>query len=288
MNNYVIFTDSACDIKPVILNEWGVRFINLNFHFAGEGKEYSNDEMDIKTFYDRMRAGETAKTSAVNPEGFASEFEEILKEGLDILYLGFSSGLSTTFNSARIAASELEEKYPNQKIICVDTLCASAGQGLLVHLAVEKKNSGATIEETAKYVKDSVLSLCHWFTVDDLEYLKRGGRVSPTVAFVGGILGIKPVLHVDNEGKLISVSKVRGRKASLNALVEKYGELAINPQNGLAYISSADCAEDVEYVKSLLMEKYNTEVEVVTDVGPVIGAHSGPGTFALFFLGKER
>lgn len=287
MSDFVLLTDSACDLKPEVLNEWGVDFINLSFRFDGEDKEYSNDEMDIKTFYDRMRKGETAKTSAINPETFSKKFEEFLVAGKDILYVSFSSGLSTTFNSARIAAGELEEKFPERKIICVDSLCASAGQGLLVHFALQKKNAGATIEETAKFLEDNALSLCHWFTVDDLVYLKRGGRVSPTVAIVGGILGIKPVLHVDNEGKLINVSKVRGRKASLNALLDKYGELAKDTK-GTVYISNADCGDDVEYLKAQFKEQYNTEVDIVTDIGPVIGAHSGPGTIAVFFLGKER
>lgn len=287
MSDFVLLTDSACDIKPEILNDWGVDYINLSFRFEGEDKEYSNDEMDIKTFYDRMRKGDTAKTSAINPETFSNKFEEILSQGKDILYIAFSSGLSTTFNSARIAAGELEEKYPKQRIICVDSLCASAGQGLLVHFALQKKNAGATIEETAKFVEDNALSLCHWFTVDDLVYLKRGGRISPTVAIVGGLLGIKPVLHVDNEGKLVSVSKARGRKASLNALLDKYGELAKDTQ-GTVYICNADCGDDVEYLKAQFKEQYNTEVDIVTDIGPVIGAHSGPGTIAVFFLGKKR
>lgn len=287
MNNFVIYTDSACDLKPDVLKSINVECIQLSFRFDNDDKDYLNNEMDIKTFYDRMRKGETAKTSAINPETFSHRFEELLSEGRDILYIGFSSGLSTTFNSARIAADELKAKYPERKIICVDSLCASAGQGLLVYLALQKKNAGATIEETAKFVEDNALSLCHWFTVDDLVYLKRGGRISPTVALVGGILGIKPVLHVDNEGKLVSVSKVRGRKASLNALLDKYGELAKDTK-GTVYISNADCSEDVEYLKEQFKGQYKTEVEIVTDIGPVIGAHSGPGTMAVFFLGKER
>ena len=287
MSDFILLTDSACDLKPEVLNEWGVKFINLSFHFEGEEKEYSNDEMDIKTFYDRMRKGETAKTSAINPETFSHRFEELLSEGRDILYIGFSSGLSTTFNSARIAADELKAKYPERKIICVDSLCASAGQGMLVYLAAKKRDLGADLETVAEYIEGIKLNLCHWFTVDDLVYLKRGGRVSPTVAFVGGILGIKPILHVDNEGKLINVSKARGRKASLNALLDKYGELAENRQ-GTVFISNADCHEDASYLKTQFKERYNAEIEIVTDIGPVIGAHSGPGTMAVFFLGNER
>ncbi len=288
MNSYTIITDSACDLAPGILSKWNVKNINLCFHFEGEDKEYFNDEMDIKVFYDRMRNGETAKTYAINPDRFAEAFEEVLKQGNDILYLGFSSGLSTTFNSSRIAAEELGEKYPQRKILCVDSLCASAGQGLLLYYLCQKRDSGATLEEAAEYIEEIKLSLCHWFTVDDLVYLKRGGRISPTVAFVGGLLGIKPILHVDNEGKLVSVSKVRGRKASLTEMVNKYGELAKTPENGFAYICQADCREDAEFVKAQLVEQYNATVEIVTDIGPVIGAHSGPGTLAVFFLGKER
>ncbi len=288
MNDFVIITDSACDLKPEILKSWNVENINLSFHFENENKEYSNDEMDIKTFYQRMKDGETAKTSAINPDGFTVAFEEILKTGKDVLYLGFSSGLSTTYNSSRIAADELAEKYPENKVVCVDTLSASAGQGLLIYLAVQKKNEGADIDTVAKYVEDTRLSLCHWFTVDDLVYLKRGGRVSPTVAFVGAVLGIKPILHVDNEGKLVSVSKVRGRKAALLNLVEKYGELAIENEEKIAYISNADCSDDADYIKFELIKRYGVDVKIITDIGPVIGAHSGPGTIAVFFLGKER
>ena len=287
MNNFVIYTDSACDLKPDVLKSLNVECIQLSFRFDNEDKDYLNNEMDINTFYNRMKNGETAKTSAINPETFSHRFEELLSEGRDILYIGFSSGLSTTFNSARITADELKAKYPERKIICVDSLCASAGQGLLVYLAAKKRDLGADLETVAEYIEGIKLNLCHWFTVDDLVYLKRGGRISPTVAIVGGILGIKPILHVDNEGKLINVSKARGRKASLNALLDKYGELAENRQ-GTVFISNADCHEDVSYLKTQFKERYNAEIEIVTDIGPVIGAHSGPGTMAVFFLGKER
>ena len=288
MNEYIIFTDSACDMKPDVLAAWGVSYINLSFHFEGEDKEYSNDGMEIGEFYDRMRKGAIAKTAAINPETFATAFEAILKQGKDILCLAFSSGLSTTCNSARIAAEELSEKYPDRKIVVVDTLAASAGQGLLVYLTVKKKNSGASLEEAAEYAEKTKLKICHWFTVDDLVYLKRGGRVSPAVAFVGAVLGIKPVLHVDNEGKLVSVSKVRGRKAALNALVAKCGELGTDIKNGTIYISQADCMDDANEVAKQIKSKFGGTVDIITDVGTVIGAHSGPGTMALFFVGRER
>ena len=288
MNEYIIFTDSACDMKPDVLAAWGVSYINLSFHFEGEDKEYSNDGMEIGEFYDRMRKGAIAKTAAINPETFATAFEAILKQGKDILCLAFSSGLSTTCNSARIAAEELSEKYPDRKIVVVDTLAASAGQGLLVYLTVKKKNSGASLEEAAEYAEKTKLKICHWFTVDDLVYLKRGGRVSPAVAFVGAVLGIKPVLHVDNEGKLVSVSKVRGRKAALNALVAKCGELGTDIKNGTIYISQADCMDDANEVAKQIKAKFGGTVDIITDVGTVIGAHAGPGTMALFFVGRER
>ncbi len=288
MNDYVIYTDSACDIRPELLKDWGISYSLLTFQFEGENKEYSNEDMGIDIFYNRMRVGDVARTSAINPDTFSSSFEKILKTGKDVLYLGFSSGLSTTYNSARIAAEELLTNYPDRKIITVDTLSASAGQGLMLYLVSEKKKAGATIEEAAAYAEEIRPKLCHWFTPDSLTYLKRGGRVSPTVAFVGTVLGIKPILHVDDNGKLINVSKVRGRKASLDALVSKYGELAEDKKNGTVFICQADCLDDAHYIESEIKSKYGADVKVITDIGPVIGAHAGPGTIAVFFIGKER
>ena len=288
MSTFIIHTDSACDLKPEVLAEWGVPYTSLTFRFDGEENEFANGDMTAEDFYAKMRAGGVGKTAAVNSETFRKAFLKTLKEEKDILYLGFSSGLSTTYNSARLAAEELRGQFPDRKIITVDTLAASAGQGLLVYLALEKQKSGATIEETAAYIEGIKLNLCHWFTVDDLVYLKRGGRVSPTVAFVGNVLGIKPVLHVDNEGHLVNVSKVRGRKTAVVALAEKYGALANDLAGGTVYISHGDCMKDAEELASILKEKYGATVQIITDVGPVIGSHSGPGTLALFFVGKER
>lgn len=287
MSNFILCTDSGCDIRESVLKEWDIPCLQLTFKFDGEDTEHTENDMQIKDFYDSMREGKVAKTSAINPDTFSETFEGFLKDGKDVLYLSFSSGLSTTFNSARLAAEELSETYTDRKIIVVDSLCASAGQGLLLYLALQKKNEGATIEEVAKYIEDTKLNLCHWFTVDNLVYLKRGGRVSPTVAFVGSVLGIKPVLHVDNEGHLISKEKVRGRKTALNTLISKYEELALD-KNGIVFISSADCKEDTDYMEKEFTERYGARVELITDIGPVIGAHAGPGTMAVFFLGKER
>ena len=288
MNDYKIVVDSACDIAPEILDKWDVTCVPLTFMFGDEGKEYANGEMNVKEFYNRMRAGETARTSAVNVETFKECFRSILEEGTDILYIAFSSGLSTTYNSGRIAAEELSGDYPDRKVIAVDTLSASAGYGLLVNLACEKKKNGESLEGVAKFIEETRLHMCHWFTVDDLVYLKRGGRIHPSVAFVGTLLGIKPVLHMDNEGHLVNMTKVRGRKASVKALADKLGELAIDSTKGPVYLCHGDCREDADELASIIKKEYGIEVGYIADVGPVIGAHSGPGTLAVFFLGKER
>ena len=288
MNNYIIYTDSACDIAPEILEEWGVKFIPLTFMFQEEDKQYSNYDLSAKDFYGRMREGKVAKTSAINIATFKEEFGKILADGCDLLYIAFSSGLSTTYNSAHLAVEELKEEYPDRKIITVDTLSASAGMGLLVYLTVQKKNEGASIEQAAQFAYNNRLNLCHWFTVDDLVYLKRGGRVSPTVAFVGGLLGIKPIMHMDNDGKLINMFKARGRKAAIQAIADKYGELSITPNKGTVFISHGDCIDDAKALADIVKKTYGVEVKIFADIGPVIGAHSGPGTLALFFLGKER
>ena len=289
MRDYVIFSDSACDIKPELLAEWGVPYRNLTFRFDGEEKEYSNDDMSVVEFYNKMRAGGVAKTAAVTPDAFAKMFEEeALKLGKDVLYIGFSSGLSTTYNSGRIAALELKEKYPEAKIIAVDTLAASAGEGLMLYLTLQEKKKGATIEEAEAFVRDLIGRMGIWFTVDDLVYLKRGGRVSPTAAFVGNLLGIKPVLYMDNEGHLIPVSKVRGRRTSIVAMADKYTEKAVDKANGTVFISHGDCLADAQQLADILKERHGVEVKIITDVGPVIGAHSGPGTVALFFVADAR
>ena len=287
MNSFVIFTDSSCDISYETVKEWGSDYSHLTFRFNDSNTEYTGATMDTKEFYEKMRQGGIAKTSAINPDGFIARFEEYLKDGTDVLYLGFSSGLSTTYRSGVLAANFLSEKYPERKILCVDTLCASAGQGLLLKMAIDKKESGATIEETRDYVESIKMNIVHWFTVDDLVYLKRGGRVSATTAFVGNMLGIKPVMHVDNEGHLVNVAKVRGRKMAILELAKKYGELHLDDE-GYVYISHGDCLADAEFLAKTIEEKYGRKTEIITFVGPVIGAHSGPGTLALFFVGKER
>ena len=285
MSKYVIMTDTACEIEQSVLTEWGIDAVKLSYSFENGD---NNGKLSSTDFYARMRAGEVAKTSAVNPDTFVKTFTTVLEQGVDILYIAFSSGLSTTCNSARIAADELKEQYPERKVVVVDSLCASAGQGLFVYLVNQKKLSGASLEEAADYAEEIKLNICHWFTVDDLVYLKRGGRVSPAVAFVGGMLGIKPVMHVDNEGHLVNVEKVRGRKAAIQALAGKLDEYAIDKANGEIFISHGDCVDDANTLADILAQKCNSKVNIITDIGAVIGAHSGPGTLALFFVGKER
>lgn len=288
MRDYVIFVDSACDCTSELLNNWGVSFCTLSLTFDGDAREYQDQEIPSAEFYNRMRNGEIPKTSAANMGKFYDAFEEIVKQGKDILYLGFSSGLSATFNFAREAAEEIMSENPDCNIKVVDSLCASAGYGLLVKLLVDKKNSGATIDELYEFAEKSKLNVCHWFTVDDLKYLKAGGRISATTALLGGMLNIKPVMKMDNNGKLISVSKVRGRKAALKAIADLYADTALDKKNGTVFISHGDCIDDANTLADMIKQSCGVKVELITGVGPVIGSHSGPGTLALFFLANER
>ena len=288
MEDYVIFTDSCCDVSPELLAKWGVPYANMTFSFDGEDKEYIGTDISNHDFYDRMRQGAHARTAAINADTFARAFTPILEEGKDILYVAFSSGLSTTVNSAHMAAEELKEQHPDRKIVIVDTLAASAGGGLMDYMAVAKKNEGAPIEENAAYMESLVPQHCIWFTVDDLEYLKRGGRVSPLVAFAGGVLGIKPILQMDEEGHLVKVSTARGRKKAIEALAEKYAELSYEEKNTPIFISHAEAENDAKQLADILKQRHGVEVTLITEIGPVIGSHAGPGTIALFFIGKHR
>ncbi|MBQ3010111.1 MAG: DegV family protein [Oscillospiraceae bacterium] len=286
MNEYIIFTDSGCDLSPALLAQWNVDSCSLSFLFDGEESVYGNNDMSPAEFYAQMRSGKLAKTAAVNPEAFAKKFEAHLKQGRDILYLGFSGTLSTTYNSAVIAASELAEAYPDRKIITVDTLSASAGEALLIYLTLQEKEKGATIEEAAQFAEQTKPQICQWFTTDTLTYLKRGGRISAASAVFGNMLDIRPVLHVDAEGGLSNVKKVRGRKASIQELSSRVVRTAA--ENSPVFISHADCEADAEALAQMIFRQTGLETQIITHVGPVIGAHAGPGTLALFFVGSER
>ena len=287
MANFKIITDSGCDLSAEMLQELQVNTVSLSVLFQGESRPDSVDA-GVQEFYNGLRAGEVATTSAVNPDGWAAVMEPVLRAGQDALALTFSSGLSTTYQSAVIAANELMEQYPQRNIYVVDTLCASLGQGLLVWYACKKRDEGMEFDALADWVEDNKLNLCHWFTVDDLMFLKRGGRISAATALVGTMLQIKPVLHVDDEGHLINVAKARGRKASIDALAKKLGETGLPGANDTVFISHGDCIEDVKILEATLKEKYGVKHVFTYYVGAVIGSHSGPGTIALFFMGSKR
>lgn len=289
MNEYVIVTDSSCDLPASVAKEMQVLVLPLEVNMNGDIK--MNNEIDIKEFYDYLRAKNDAKTSAVNMDRFVEAFEPIVASGKDLLYIGFSSGLSATFMAGKNAAEELSEKYPDRRIMAVDSLCASLGQGLLVKLAVDKKNEGASIEELAAYLESEKWHLAHWFTVEDLFFLHRGGRVSKATAILGTALQFKPIMHVDDEGHLVKnvkPDKVRGRNASIAELFNQMKRTAINPEKQTVYISHGDCYEDAKKLADMITAEWGITDILISEVGPVIGAHSGPGTLALFFLGSER
>ena len=284
---YVIVTDSTCDMPPELYSQMGVKVMKLSFEI--DGHTHSDGDMDYHEFYDMMRKGSTTKTSQISPAQSETAFEKYVKKGLDVLYLGFSSGLSGTYNSACIARDNLLEKYPEAKIICIDSLCASMGEGLLLYKAWEKMCEGLGIDEVAKWIEDNKLHLVHLFTVDDLVYLQRGGRISKVTAVAGAILGIKPILHVDDEGRLVKIDKVRGRRQSLNKIIDIMCERIEGYDNSVIGISHGDCWGDADYIADLARKKLGQDTKVITSyVGTVIGAHSGPGTLAFFFMGDKR
>lgn len=289
MANYVLFTDSTTDLTPALVEELGVRVLPMTFNL--DGRDYrnypDNRELSAHDFYDALRSGSMSTTSQINQAAFQDAFEPVLAEGKDILYLAFSSGLSGTCHSAALAAEELNEKYPERTIRVVDTLLASMGEGLGVYYAAKKMAAGMELNELADWFEQNRLHVSSWFTVDDLMFLKRGGRLSGAAAVAGTLLGIKPVLHVDNEGHLIPMEKVRGRKASLDALVKHLKKSPIPLEEQVIFLSHGDCAEDAEYVANAVRELGVARVEI-NHIGPVIGAHSGPGTVALFFFDEVR
>ena len=290
MSEFVILTDSCADLTAELVEQLDVQVLPLSYNMDGKivYNYPDNREMDPHEFYDLLRGGKMATTSAVNVAQYTEAMEPYLQAGKDVLILAFSSGLSTTYNSGVIAADDLREKYPERKIYVVDTLCASMGQGLLVYLAAKERAKGKSIEEVRDWAQANKLSVAHQFTVNDLHFLKRGGRVSAATAVVGSMLAIKPMLHVDDEGHLINIAKARGRAASLKGLVDKMEQAAINPAEQTVFISHGDCLEDAQTVADMVKERFGVKEVIINYVGPVIGAHSGPGTVALFYIAKER
>ena len=288
--SYRITTDSTSDLPQSFLKERDIACIGLGFML--EGKEYTEGpdvEITLPDFYNKLRAGVQATTMQINAFTFTSFVEPFLAAGEDVLHVAFSSGLSGTYASCENAAKELREKYPDRKLVVVDTLAASLGEGLLVYYADENRKAGMSLEDNARWLEEHKLNLCHWFTVDDLMHLHRGGRVSKTSAILGSVIGIKPILHVDNDGHLILVSKTRGRQSSLQALVKKMKESAWdNVKDQAIFISHGDCQDDAEKLKSMIEKEIGCKTFLINYVGTVIGSHSGPGTLALFFLGNQR
>lgn len=290
MQDYIIMTDSCCDLTDQMARELELEVLPLTMTM--DGKEYPNTldgrYITNEEFYKRLRAGKTSTTAAANVGQFEDAMRAVLGRGQDILCLCFSSALSTTYQSAVIAAENLAPDFPERTIRVIDTLSASRGQGLLVYLAAQKKKEGLTLSQLGDWVEDNKLHVCHWFTVDDLNHLKRGGRVSAAAALFGTMLSIKPVLHVDDTGHLVPVSKTRGRKASLLALVDRMAESAVDPAGQTIFISHGDCEADAEFVADEVRRRFGVQDIYINYVGPVIGNHSGPGTLALFFLGSRR
>lgn len=290
--NYAIVTDSTANLPEEIMERYEVEVLSLNYYV--DGKEYKGyvkgQKMDLASFYDMMREKKEITTSLVNVQEAEKLFEDLLLKGKDIFYIGFSSGLSGTFQALVMVLEELREKYPERRIVFVDSLAAALGEGLLVYYALENRKKGMVLEDNVSWILDNRLRLAHWFTVDDLFFLKRGGRISSATAIVGTALSIKPVLHVDDEGHLIPVAKTRGRKKSIDALVAHMTESIEEPEKQLICISHGDCAKDAQYLAEKITEKLPVKKEdiLIHILDPVIGAHAGPGTLAVFFLGRER
>lgn len=287
MPDYRILTDSAADLPERVLEKLHVTRSCLSLLWREKTMPDTVSD-DIRTLYAALRQGEVVKTSAVNPDGWIAAMEPVLQGGEDILVLAFSSALSATYQSAVIAAEELKEKYPARRIIVVDTLCASLGQGLFVYHVCRKRDEGLTLTELAAWAEENKLHLCHWFTVDDLMYLKRGGRISAATALLGTMLQVKPVMHMDDGGHLVSVSKARGRKASIEALIRKMEETALPGANDVAYICHGDCIDDANYLAEQIRARCGVKEVLIGYTGAVIGSHAGPGVLSLFFLGSHR
>ena len=286
----IFVTDSCSDLPNDFVIAMNLKIVPLSVEIEGKSYLHYPDERElkIKDFYQMLRNKKVAKTSLVNVGTFLEFFEPYAKSGEEVLYIAFSSALSGTYQSSLVASEELKEQYPNSSIHVVDTLAASMGQGLLIWYADQMRKKGSTIEEIKNWLNENKLKLCHLFTVDDLGTLKRGGRLSDTQAFLGSLLKIKPILHVSDEGRLVPLKKARGREFSLESMVELMKEKITEPEKQTLFISHGDCLEEAKKVGTLIQEKYKVKEIIYNTIGPVIGAHSGPGTIAVFFIGNKR
>ena len=284
-SNFFIVTDSSCDLPQWLLDTYtDFALCPLTFTIDGE----VNPQLDNKAFYDRLRNGSRSKTSQVTPGAFLEVFRKAANDGMDVLYVGFSSGLSGTVESGFTAAEIVRKEFPERKFIVIDTLSASCGEGCLVDKAVELRNSGKTLEETAAWIEQNKLNLHHWYTVDDLHFLQRGGRVSASAAWFGTALTIKPVMNMDTKGHLIPREKVIGRKRSIRALFNKMKKLGIDQGSQKIFISHGDCLDEVMMLVDMIKAEWGNQDFVISYVGNVIGSHTGPGVIALFFFGVPR
>lgn len=287
---YRIITDSCANLTDKQINDYGVEIISLKYYI--EGKEFESyikgEKTDYTETYRLLREQAMITTSLVSREDCDKVILPILESGEDVLIIAFSSGLSGTYQNIMLAAEDYKEMFPDRKIMVVDTLCASLGEGMAVHYAVKLKNEGKTMEEVAEWLEKNKLSICHIFTIDDLFFLKRGGRLSGTSAVFGTLLGIKPLLHMADDGKLYVTGKARGRAATLEHLITSLGEKGIDIENQDIFIVHGDCEEDAKYIESEVKKRYKIKNVVYNMIDPVIAAHAGPGTLAIFFLGTER
>ena len=286
MRPYVITTDSSADLENSYLKEHQIGVVSLNCLMDGEIYNEENP-LPVKEFYARIRAGAMPTTAQVNPEQARALFEPYVKEGTDVLHLAFSSGLSGSCQSAVIAANELMEEYPDSRIVVVDTVLAAMGQGLLVYRAVQKKEAGMPLDELAQWCEANKMKIASYVTVDDLNHLYRGGRISRSSAVLGSMVGIKPVIRINDEGKLEVIGKARGRKKAVQTIIEKLMDL-IQDGEKTVFISHGDCLEEAEAIRDTLMEKYGVEETMINFVGPVVGAHTGAGVLAVFAMAKSR
>ncbi len=284
-SNFFIVTDSSCDLPQWLLDTYkDFALCPLTFTIDGE----VNPDLDNKAFYDRLRNGSRSKTSQVTPGAFLEKFRYAAQLGLDVLYVGFSSGLSGTVESGYTAAEMARKEFPERKFVVIDTLAASCGEGCLVDKAVEMRDSGKTLEETAAWLEENKLKLHHWYTVDDLNFLRRGGRVSAPAAWFGTALKIKPVMNMDTKGKLIPREKVMGRKISIRGLFNKMKQYGIDQGSQKIFISHGDCLDEVMTLVDMIKAEWGNQDFVISYVGNVIGSHTGPGVIALFFFGVPR
>ena len=290
MSSFSIITDTGCDMPAALAEKLGIKAVPLKVIIGGKSVDCSLSHLDIgnKSFYDLIRSGVDVKTASPSIDDYERYFRKELECGKDILYIGFSTGLSGAYNVSRIAAEELSEEYPERQILTLDSLSASMGQSLLLHYVVQKQREGATLQETYDYAESLRHHVCHWFTLDDLNHLKKGGRISAAKAIVGSVMNIKPVLKVTPEGKLEIAYKARGKKLAIAKLVEQMGEYFYPDGNDIVFINHADCPEDADLLARSITKNYGITNFVISEIGPVLGAHSGPGALALYYLGKEK